>query len=329
MIKVAVIGCGNIGAIHSRMYREHPAVTLVAVCDIIAEKANRFAERFGARAYTSVSELLRHEEIDAVSVTSAGEENGSDHFTPTMESLSAGKHVLCEKPLSNRLDQAREMVRFAAERGLALGNNLNHRFTPAAVRARTLIDDGRIGTPLFINFSLWIRNPKDSPWFHMRALHTHSVDVMRYFGGDVQQVQSFMLHAPGRQSWSTASVNMRFANGAVGHLCGSYDMTTIHPFERCEVGGTEGRFVIENVYERLTFYPHKSPEAMVISNPIMGGVSSFDDTFRSRIAQWVEQLQSGERPIVASGEEAFKALATVEAAIRSQEQGTIETVTLE
>ncbi len=326
MLKVAVIGCGNIGAIHSRVYAEHGQTKLVAVCDVLREKADALADRFGAMAYRSVDDLLRNEDLDAVSVTTAGEDNGGDHFEPTMRALGAGKHVLCEKPLSNSLERAREMVDFAAKQGLALGNNLNHRFTPAAEKARQLIDAGRLGTPLFINFSLWIRNPKDSPWFHMRALHTHSIDVMRYFCGDVAHVHAFMIHAPGRQSWSTASVNMRFVSGPVGHLCGSYDMTTTHPIERCEVGGTEGRFVIDNVYERLTFYPHDSSEATVFTNSMMGGMGSFNDTFRNRIHRWVEQLLSGDRPVDASGDDAFKALAVVEAAIRSQVRGTIEDV---
>lgn len=328
MIRVAVIGAGNIGATHSRVYADNPDATLVAVCDVIPEKAERLAARFGARPYSAVAEMLRRDELDAVSVTTAGEDNGSDHYAPTMESLAAGKHVLCEKPLSNKLDEAREMVRFAAERGLALGNNLNHRFSPAAEKAKQLMQDGKLGEPLFVNFSLWIRNPKDTPWFHMRALHTHSIDVMRYFCGDVAQVQAFMTKAPGRQGWSTASVNMRFERGTVGHLTGSYDMTTIHPFERCEVGGTQGRFVIDNVYERLTYYPHTSPETMIVHNSIMGGMRSFDDTFKNRIGAWIRQIDSGERPIVASGEEALKALAVVEAAIRSQQNGTIERVTL-
>src|SRR2546425_1206530 len=95
-------------------------------------------------------------------------------------------------------------------------------------------------------------------WGDLRALHPHSIDVMRYFCGDVKRVQAFLHRAPGRKCWSNASINLEFASGIVGHLTGSYDMSMLHPIERCEVAGTKGRFVLENVFERLTFYPRES-----------------------------------------------------------------------
>ena len=55
--------------------------------------------------------MLANEDLDIVDVTTGGYENGSWHFEPTMEALEAGKHVLCEKPLSNDIGEAREMVR--------------------------------------------------------------------------------------------------------------------------------------------------------------------------------------------------------------------------
>jgi len=243
-----------------------------------------------------------------------------------MKCLDAGKHVLVEKPISNDIEQARAMVRHAKERGLLLGVNLNHRFTPAAARARQLQDEGKLGEVLFVNMSLRINNPNDSsPWFHMRALHPHSIDVMRFFGGPIAKVQAFMQKAPGRANWSNASVNVQFASGAIGHLSGSYDASRFHPIERCEVAGHKGRFVIENVYERLEFFPRDSPEKLVIDNPIMGGVSSFNDTFRARIDRFVEQVQAG-GPLDASGDEGLAAQEVIEAAIRSWEGGTIEDV---
>ena len=84
-------------------------------------------------------------------------------------------------------------------------------------------------------------NPRESsPYFQIKALHPHTVDVMRYFCGDVEAVQCFATKAPGRKIWSTATFNMRFKNGVVGTLTGSYDIERGHPMERCEVAGTEG-----------------------------------------------------------------------------------------
>jgi predicted dehydrogenase len=326
MLRVAVIGLGVIGKNHARWYSQNQDVELVAVCDMLADRVDPIARQYGIKAYSDVDELLRLEQIDAVSICTAGPENGGHHYEPTIRCLDAGKHVLVEKPISNDIQQARDMVRRAKERGLLLGVNLNHRFTPAAERAKRLQAEDALGEVLFVNMALWINNPNESsPWFHMRALHPHSIDVMRYFGGPIKRVQAFMHKGPGRNIWSNASVNVQFASGAVGHLTGSYDASMLHPIERCEVGGSNGRFVIENVYQRLEFFPRRSPEKLVIDNPIMGGMSGFDETFRNRINTFVTQVQAG-GPLDASGEDGLAAQEVIEAAIRSWENGTIEEV---
>ncbi len=323
-LKVAVVGAGNIGRIHAAAYSAHDLSNLVAVCDLVEAKAQDLARAHSARCCTTVEHLLASEDLDIVSVATAGEENGGDHFDPVMAALDAGKHVLCEKPLSNDIGNARRMVAAARNHDLRLGVDLNHRFVPAAERARRLITDGSLGEPLFVNMNLWIRNPRESsPWFHLRALHSHSVDVMRFFCGDVARVHAFALQAPGRKIWSVVSINLEFTSGAVGHLTGSYDMSNLHPIERCEVGGTRGRFVIDNVYQELTFYPHESDELLVVRNSIMGGVTGFPQTIHNRIHRFLQQVTDGDESLEASGEEGLAAQEVVEAAIESINSGSV------
>jgi UDP-N-acetylglucosamine 3-dehydrogenase len=321
MLKVAVVGVGNIGKIHCRYYSQNPDVKLVAVCDLIEERALAMEELHGAKAYTDLKTMLQSEEIDIVSIATAGEENGGDHFAPAVIAIEAGKDVLVEKPISNNIEEARELVRLAAEKNVRLVSNLNHRFVPAAYKGKELISKGDLGTLLFLNMKLTIQNPKEtSPWFHLRALHPHSVDVMRYFAGDIKRVQAFMTKAPGRSIWSTASINLEFESGAVGHLTGSYDMAGRHPIEYCEVAGNKGRFVIDNVYENFTFYPHQSDELLVLRNSIMTGVGSFNETFKNRLDHFVMQVKEGVAPsqMEASGADALAGQEVIEAAIRSQ-----------
>lgn len=324
MIRVAVVGVNNIGKIHCRAYRQHPDTELAAVCDLMPERAEAAGKEHGIPAYTDLRELLAKEDIDLVAVATAGVEKGSHHFEPAMIAIEAGKDVHVEKPISNRIEEARTLVAAARERGVRLACNLNHRFTPAAYKAKELVEAGKLGSMLFLNMRLTIRNPQeDTEWLHMRALHPHSIDVMRYFAGDVKRVQAFMTKAPGRTSWSTVSVNMQFASGAVGHLTGSYDMSMRHPIEFCEAAGTEGRFVIDNVYESMVYYPHQADELTVVRNPLFGGMQGFDDTFFHRINRYIAQIKAGDAPdrIEASGADALAAQEVIEAAIRSHQTG--------
>ncbi len=325
MVKVGIVGVGNIGSIHADVYKNNPKCRIVAVCDIVKEKADAVAAKFGGKAFYSVKEMLGSGiALDGCSMCTRGEENGGEHFAPTMELLEAGIPVLGEKPISNRIDEGEKMVALAKKKNVAYAINLNHRFTPAAKRAREWVDAGRLGKLAMINMRMWINNPVEtSPWFHLRALHPHSFDVMRYFCGDVASVAAFMVKGEGRAIWSNAQVLLRFASGVVGTLTGSYDAGGSYGLERCEVVGSKGRFVLEDACEHLAFYPRNSIEHE--SYAYLGGMRSFNETFKSRIGAWVDQLDAKAKPqdIDGSGEEGLKAQYIIEAAIKSWETHTI------
>ncbi len=327
-IRVAVVGAGHIGRTHALVYQRHPQVDLVAICDVIADKAQALAKEVGAAAFSSVDALLAADlGLDAVSVATKGEENGSEHYAPTMALLRAGIPVLGEKPISNRLAEGREMVAYAQSRHIAYAVNLNHRFTPAAQRAKAWVEQGRLGTLHMINMRMWINNPvESSPWFHLRALHPHSIDVLRYFGGDIARVAAFMAKGANRTIWSNTQVLLQFRSGVIGHLVGSYDAGASYGLEQLEVVGSEGRFVLEDACERLTFYPRSSIE--VESYQYLGGMRSFGETFASRIGAFVDQLLAGtpDDAIDGSGLDALKAQEVIEAAISSWQTGSIVTI---
>ncbi|MBI2951775.1 Gfo/Idh/MocA family oxidoreductase, partial [bacterium] len=272
--------------------------------------------------------------IDAVSVCTAGKENGGDHHQPTMELLEAGLPVLGEKPISNEIAKAREMVALARQKNLRYGVNLNHRFTPAALRAKEWVQQGRLGELNILNMTMWINNPNEtSPYFHIRALHPHSLDVMRYFAGDVAKAQAFFKRGPKRDSprerrvcWSNVQANLLFENGVIGHLTGSYDAGGSYGLETLEAVGSEGRFVLRDACEHLEFYPRFSRQVETYS--YLGNMMGFSETFDSRIGKWVEQNLQKVRPeeIDASGEDALKVQTIIEAVIESWEKGTVVTL---
>ena len=230
---MSVIGCGPIGNRHADIYKGDTLSNLVGVCDILKDRADAAAARLNVPAFYDAQTMIDELRPDMCSVATGGVEYGSDHYEPTMQALAAGCHVLCEKPICNEIDRAEEMVALARQKGLCFGVDLNHRFTPAARLAKSWVDQGLIGHQLFVNMSMWIKNPNESsPWFMFKALNPHTVDVMRYFAGDIEAVHAFATKAPGRQIWSTMQMNARFVSGAVGNLTASYDIERGHPMER-------------------------------------------------------------------------------------------------
>ncbi len=334
-LNVAIVGMGNIGNTHARVYQKRPDCKIVAVCDIIREKADRAGEAYGCPAFYSVQDMLKSGiKIDAASMCTAGKENGGDHYQPTMELLSAGIPVLGEKPISNEIAKAKEMVALAKAKNLRYGINLNHRFTPAALIAKEWLTAGKLGEVNIINMTMWINNPNEtSPWFHIRALHPHSLDVMRYFAGDVDKVQAFFKRGPRKDTpdgrrvcWSNVQVNLQFKNGIIGHLTGSYDAGGSYGLERLEVVGSEARFVLLDACEHLTFYPRFSRET--VTYDYVGGMMNFSETFASRIGKWVEQNIAGVKPeeIDASGADALKVQMIIEGIIESWQTGQVVTL---
>src|SRR5215472_13086812 len=106
-LKVGIVGMGGIGNTHARCYTQDSLAELVAVCDVIKEKADAAAEKWGVPAYYSLREMLAAEpDLAIVDVTTSGYENGSWHFEPAMQAMQAGKHVLVEKPISNEITEA-------------------------------------------------------------------------------------------------------------------------------------------------------------------------------------------------------------------------------
>jgi len=322
MLKAAVIGMGPIGNNHATAYKNCKLAELVSVCDIRKDRADAAKEKYKVAAYYDAKEMLDKEKPDIVSVATGGFEYSSDHFIPTMQALNAGCHVLTEKPISNNLQHGQQMVNLAKELNRCFAVDLNHRFTPAARAAKKWQTDGLIGDLLFLNMALWIGRfqPQfDTEYYHLKALNPHSCDILRYFGGDVEQVHCYAMKAPGRQIWSTASINMKFKNGAVGHLTSSYDIERGHPMERCEVAGTRGRLIFEDMWREATLYPAGNYEKRVYTNPVFGGFRDFYDTFEDRIHTFVREISENVKPenIDGSGKDGLESSRIIHAAIQS------------
>jgi len=346
-LRVGVVGMSGIGNTHASAHKQDPLAKLVAVCDVVKEKADAAAKTHGVKAYTSLKDMLAHEELDVVDVTTGGYENGSWHFEPTMDALEAGKHVLCEKPLSNDIGEAREMVRVAEERKLYLGCNLNHYFTPTAERAKKYMADGQVGELIYLLFKVGFNggeqtygfNPSprfNQPYAHMKAFLTHPFSVMRHFCGDITHVQSFSSRPGFRKNKgdllvSVNSVHVTFANGTIGYLLSQRGDAVwgLGGWWSCEVAGSKGSFCIENCIEKLTYWPAPKPgESFGLGQGptpeiLDTGIKDFGVTFPRRIHAYLEDVTNGvpRDHLRSSARDALATLEYIWAVIESYEQG--------
>ena len=327
MQRICIIGMGPIGNTHARAYMDCADAELVGVCDIQRDRAETAGKTYNVPYFLNAEEMLRELKPDICSITTGGYEYSSDHYLATMQALEAGCHVLGEKPISNSLIHAKEMVDTAKRLNRCYGIDMNHRFTPAALQAKKWQEEGRIGELLFCNMALWIGKfmELDSEYYHLKALNPHSVNIMQYFCGPVDEVSCFAMKSTGRTIWSTSSINMKFKCGAVGHLTSSYDIKRGHPMERCEVAGMEGRMIFEDMWREAVLYPANSWVKEVYTNPVFDGYRGFEDTFRARIHDFVRQVEAGVKPedIDGSGVEGIEAQRVIHAAIESLKNGGI------
>ena len=343
-LKVGIVGTRGIGERHAQAYMQDSLAELVAVCDLVKERADEAARTHGVRAYTSLAEMLRSEELDIVDVATGGAENGSWHFEPTMVALEAGKHVLVEKPISNQIGEARQMVAKAAEMDVYLGCNLNHYFTPPAEKARQYMEQGQIGEPLYCLHKMGFNggeqtyrkisapNAAGFPYFHVKAFLAHPFSVMRHFCGDVTHVQAF-LHRPTfrREAddpmLSVNSIHLQFESGAVGYLLSQRGDATfgLGGWWSVEVGGTRGSFCIENCIEKITYWPAPTAEGSAPPQVTHSGIADFNQTFPRRIHAFLEDVSAGapKSDLRASGRDALATLEYTWAAIDSHENGSV------
>ena len=273
MLKCAVVGMGGIGNTHARCYHEDPLSELVAVCDLVKEKADAAAEKFGVKAFYDEEEMLKAmPEIDIVSVTTSGYDNGSMHFEPAMLALSYGKNVLVEKPICADINDARELVKYASKQKVYLGCDLNHYFSGPAFAADQLIKDKKVGELVYCIHKVGFNGSEtkyggpgaprwQTPYSHIKAFCAHPFSVMRHFCGDITGVQAF-LSKPGVRATACdpmLSINSIHVPGApADQACGRGEINLYGYFKALVDAKYDGPVCLEVIGPELTMQKAQS-----------------------------------------------------------------------
>lgn len=226
-LRFAIIGCGRIANRHA----EHISKVgkLVAVCDIVEEKADALAEKYGAKAFYSVNDLLAVDDIaDVVSICSP---NGL-HAQHSIASLQAGFHVLCEKPLATNVHDCGEMIKVAEQQNKRLFAIKQNRFNPPVAAVKNAIDEGKLGKIFSVQLScFWNRNPQyyENSWKGTKDLDggtlytqfSHFIDLLYWMIGDVKNARAYTAnyaHKDIIEFEDTGVVILEFHNGTIGTI---------------------------------------------------------------------------------------------------------------
>lgn len=226
-LKFAIIGCGRIAQRHAKHIAKNGE--LAAVCDVVKSKAKELADRYGCRSYRSINALLRDEkDIDVVSVCSP---NGL-HATHSIQSLRAGCHVLCEKPMAITAHDCGEMIKEAEKANRRLFAIKQNRFNPPVAAVKSAIDKGILGRIYSIQLScFWNRDEayyanswkgtKDLDGGTLFTQFSHFIDLLYWMIGDVKRaycLSANFAHQGIIEFEDTGVVALEFGSGALGTI---------------------------------------------------------------------------------------------------------------
>lgn len=226
-LKFAIIGCGRIAQRHAEHI--HKLGELVAVCDIVTDKARTLGEKYQASFYDDVDQLLQQSKnADVVAVCSP---NGL-HAEHTIKALRAGFHVLCEKPMALSVQDCGEMINAAERANKRLFIVKQNRFNPPVAAVKKIIDEGRLGKIYSAQLScFWNRNEayyknswkgtKDLDGGTLYTQFSHFIDLLYWIVGDVKEVNGYLGNFDHKgiiEFEDTGVVSLKFYNGAVGTI---------------------------------------------------------------------------------------------------------------
>ena len=301
-IKIGIIGWGFMGRTHAHALRAMPLfypgagfrAEIAGICSRRLEKAREAAEELNVPYYTDdYRQLLAREEIDAVSVCTPN----ALHEEIALAALKAGKHLYIDKPLADTAQGARRIADQAEKSGVFTRMVFNNRYLPVTLRARELVDQGRIGRVLSFEgrylHSGSIDPNKPIGWKQtlqggvLLDLGSHVLDLITWLCGYPEAVfcaqRTLYDTRPTREGGATRDLSddqtlmlLRLPGGAMGQVEASKIATGANDELTVEIRGEKGALAFDLMQPNyLRFYDNTRPDAP------LGGERGF---------QWIETV---------------------------------------
>ena len=330
IVKVGIIGCGGIAnGKHMPSLQVIPNVQMVAFCDLIEERAQKAAAKYGtpdAKVYTDYKELLKDPEIEVVHVLTPNRE----HAQISIDALHADKHVMCEKPMAKTAADARRMVEAAKETGKKLTIGYQHRQKVPSIYAKQYIESGALGEIYYANCLATRRRgtPNWGVFLDEEAqgggpiidIATHSLDVTLYLMNNYEpavvlgKTHKKLEHPEAGNPWGDNGVSTTpleeaacamivMKNGATIMLETSWALNTDEPVQEgsCVLCGSKAGLSMKNnklIINKIELDRESNTEI----NTKAGGVAFYDGVKETpaitEARNWIKAIVNDTDPVV-------------------------------
>ena len=319
MLKVGLLGAGRIGQVHALNIARHPASELAAVADVDAGAAEALGSRYGA-AVRSTDDVIGDGAIDAVLVATS-----TDTHSDLIEAaVTAGKAVLCEKPVDLSLERARTCLERTktSEKPIMIG--FNRRFDTSFGAMKRALDAGEIGAAELLSITSFDPAPPPISYIEVsgglfRDMMIHDFDIAQWLmGGPPETVtaKGSSLVDPeigAAGDVDTAVVTLTYADGRLAVIRNS--RRAVYGYDqRVELLGSEGLLQAENLLENTVRKSNASGTSG--AKPTWFFLERYANAYALEWAAFVETLEAGVAPPVTLAD-GVAALAVAEAATES------------
>ncbi|MBI4790806.1 MAG: Gfo/Idh/MocA family oxidoreductase [Chloroflexi bacterium] len=326
LLRAGVIGAGNMGQNHARVYSEMDDVELVAVADPVQESLNRMAQRHRVRTYSNYRLMLEREQLDLVSIVVPTQY----HFAVARDVLCAHVPALVEKPIAATMEEGCALIALGKQLGVMFTVGHIERFNPAIIALKSQLALGMLGRIYQIHASRLGPFPaRITDVGVVIDLATHDLDILHY----ITDANIVRLHAEVGRRLHTAHEDMlsailRFDNDVVGVL----DINWLTPTKVREISviGERGMFVANYITQDLTLFENEAaPQGTDYHQLAVMGVSegrairfkiNKREPLREELEAFVMAVRTGNPPPV-RGEDGLLALALAQKLIEAGANG--------
>lgn len=258
MIKIGVVGLGQMGKHHARISAEMKEVEFAGVFDVDREISLALAKQYNVRAFNSLEELLLNVDCLIIAVPT------SVHRDIALTAIQAGKHILIEKPIAQSSSEARKIIEKAIERNVVLMVSHTERFNPTVTTLKKALKEEKI---LLINA---IRVGPFPPRVRGSSViidfGIHDIDLIRYITDSEPKVCRAIITQSISDEYDTALISFRMESGTLAHITTNW----ITPFKVRELQiATKHNYYIANLITQQIFcYSRYSEDGSYISKEI-------------------------------------------------------------